>query len=377
MRGQRPALATRSAGRTRTATRRTRSRPRSPALVCAADIARANGDAGQARRLRGHGRRLAGEGRELDRDDQRPLLAQAVLPARDQGRQPRRRAPRTRSATTSTAPVDQREIVDNSFLGPRAVRRQAVDDQTILNSLTVGDEHEREPLASTRRTGQFWHRFTFDGYGEQADGGDWDLFFDNPARPDARARVAAAGGRARRVRADRRPGRERAAADDRQRGQRRPDAARAGLGRPPPPDESDGKGTRSATPLAWTHAQFVRLAWSIQAGKPIERPSIVACRYQKELCPLGSRDPPGRERPGRDRRPRSPGTTRGRPARPRGPRSAGAGRRRRAARAASRRSAGRRRSAPRRRSCPASASASTWSSLAGRPARSVGEPLRR
>ena len=27
-----------------------------------------------------------------------------------------------------------------------------------------------------------WHRFTYDGYGEQADGRDWDLFFDNPAR---------------------------------------------------------------------------------------------------------------------------------------------------------------------------------------------------
>ena len=47
----------------------------------------------------------------------------------------------------------------------------------------------------------------------------------------------------------------------------------------PPEDEPAGKGTRSATPLAWTHAQFVRLAWSIQAGEPIERPSIVACRY--------------------------------------------------------------------------------------------------
>jgi glucoamylase len=47
----------------------------------------------------------------------------------------------------------------------------------------------------------------------------------------------------------------------------------------PPPGETPGQGTRSATPLAWTHGQFVRLAWSIQAGRPIEQPSIVACRY--------------------------------------------------------------------------------------------------
>ena len=31
--------------------------------------------------------------------------------------------------------------------------------------------------------------------------------------------------------------------------------------------------------LAWSHAQFVRLALSIDAGAPVERPAIVACRY--------------------------------------------------------------------------------------------------
>ena len=40
-----------------------------------------------------------------------------------------------------------------------------------------------------------------------------------------------------------------------------------------------GEGTFSATPLAWSHAQYVRLAWSIDAGHPVEQPSIVATRY--------------------------------------------------------------------------------------------------
>ncbi len=40
-----------------------------------------------------------------------------------------------------------------------------------------------------------------------------------------------------------------------------------------------GTGTGSSTPLGWTHAQFVRLAWSIDAGRPVERPAIVSCRY--------------------------------------------------------------------------------------------------
>ena len=51
------------------------------------------------------------------------------------------------------------------------------------------DDPQLAAVGDTRRcravdtpSGAFWHRFTFDGYGEQADGGDWDLFFDNPAR---------------------------------------------------------------------------------------------------------------------------------------------------------------------------------------------------
>jgi glucoamylase len=40
-----------------------------------------------------------------------------------------------------------------------------------------------------------------------------------------------------------------------------------------------GEATLSASPLAWSHAQLVRLAWSIDAGRPIERPDIVAHRF--------------------------------------------------------------------------------------------------
>lgn len=40
-----------------------------------------------------------------------------------------------------------------------------------------------------------------------------------------------------------------------------------------------GGATGSAAPLAWAEAQYVRLAWSIDAGRPIDRPSVVASRY--------------------------------------------------------------------------------------------------
>jgi glucoamylase len=37
-------------------------------------------------------------------------------------------------------------------------------------------------------------------------------------------------------------------------------------------------------PLAWTHAQFLRLAVGIQAGTTVGTPQVVACRYGNEAC---------------------------------------------------------------------------------------------
>ena len=42
---------------------------------------------------------------------------------------------------------------------------------------------------------------------------------------------------------------------------------------------SSGSGTGSATPLAWSMAQFIRLAVNIQSGRNLETPQIVAARY--------------------------------------------------------------------------------------------------
>ncbi len=45
-----------------------------------------------------------------------------------------------------------------------------------------------------------------------------------------------------------------------------------------------GRPTFSATPLAWTHAQLIRLAWSVVAGHPVEQPGVVACRYVRHCA---------------------------------------------------------------------------------------------
>ena len=55
----------------------------------------------------------------------------------------------------------------------------------------------------------------------------------------------------------------------------------------PGPGFTAGEPTFSATPLSWTHAQFLRLAASIDAGAPVETPQVVACRYESEACTTG------------------------------------------------------------------------------------------
>ena len=41
-----------------------------------------------------------------------------------------------------------------------------------------------------------------------------------------------------------------------------------------------GEGTRSATPLLWSHAGLLRLAWTIQRGRPVDLQRVVADRYR-------------------------------------------------------------------------------------------------
>jgi glucoamylase len=78
-------------------------------------------------------------------------------------------------------PVDEREIVDNSFLGLVLFGVKRWNDPTVLNSLVVGDQAsgnrpDEESLRVETKNGQVWRRFTYDGYGERRDGGDSDIF---------------------------------------------------------------------------------------------------------------------------------------------------------------------------------------------------------
>jgi GH15 family glucan-1,4-alpha-glucosidase len=67
--------------------------------------------------------------------------------------------------------VDQRRVVDPSFLELVRLGVKGVDDPAVVATLPVVDRQ----LAVNTPGGRFWHRFDFDGYGETRDGGPWRI----------------------------------------------------------------------------------------------------------------------------------------------------------------------------------------------------------
>jgi glucoamylase len=173
--------------------------------------------------------------------------------------------------------ADQRRVVDPSFLELVRLGVKPATDPAIENTVRVVDDQ----LEVTSRAGTFWRRFSFDGYGETSTGAPWEIGKPDTYETYGRAWPLLAGERGEYELASGRAATQELAS--------MAAAATTGLmlpeqvwdGRPPSSGTAftPGKGTASATPLAWSHAQFVRLALSIDAGAPIERPAIVACRY--------------------------------------------------------------------------------------------------
>jgi glucoamylase len=183
--------------------------------------------------------------------------------------------------------IDQRRVLDPSFLELVRLGVLRPRDPRIVNTIALVDAY----LGYTTANGRFWHRASFDGYGEKADGSQWE-----PTDPGSRLTHGrgwplltgergeyqlAAGLGARAALAT-----IAASADNQswllpeQVWDHQPPSGSGPQFRP-------GEPTFSATPLAWTHAQFIRLAWSIVRGAPVEAPQPVACRYGSPLCMHG------------------------------------------------------------------------------------------
>jgi glucoamylase len=180
--------------------------------------------------------------------------------------------------------VDQRQVVDPSFLEVVRLGVKPAADPVVRSTLPVVDRI----LGYRTANGPFWRRSSFDGYGEKRDGSPWEPVDPGSGETLGRGWPLLTGERGEYALASGQPAQRfldtmaRAAAGGshvlaEQVWDHRPPAGSA-------PEFGPGENTFSATPLAWSHAQFLRLARSIDAGRPVETPRVVACRYARTIC---------------------------------------------------------------------------------------------
>jgi glucoamylase len=173
--------------------------------------------------------------------------------------------------------ADERAILDAGFLELVRLGIKAADDRLIVESLALIDQLIKVETPN----GSAWYRYNHDAYGERADGGNydgrtgvgrlWTLLTGERGEYDvARGELVAA-----RKRLDAMM----SFAND---GMMIPEQVwdrRAS----PRPELRFGEGTGSATPLAWSMAQFIRLAINIKQGHNVETPTLPAARYLKGI----------------------------------------------------------------------------------------------
>ena len=174
--------------------------------------------------------------------------------------------------------ADEREIVDPSFLELVRLGIKSAHDPLVESSLRVVDQLIRVKTPH----GDGWFRYVRDGYGEMEDGRPWN--WDGKYTGKGHLWVLLTGER----------GEYEIARGEYANARRRLDTmlgfANEGMMLPeqvwdrpqsPGPDLEFGEGTGSATPLAWSMAQFIRLAVNLNARKNLDMPAIVAARYLK------------------------------------------------------------------------------------------------
>ena len=176
---------------------------------------------------------------------------------------------------SSSRIADERAIVDAGFLELTRLGIKAPNDPLIAETLALIDQLIKVETPA----GPGWYRYNHDAYGERADGGDydgrtglgrlWTLLSGERGEYDvARGDLAGA----------------------RKCLEAMMGFANAGMMIPeqvwdrsdsPRPEFRLGAGTGSATPLAWSMAQFIRLAINIKQGHNVETPNATTARYLK------------------------------------------------------------------------------------------------
>ncbi len=195
---------------------------------------------------------------------------------------------------------DEREIVDAGFLELVRLGIKPADDPLIQKSLKVIDEVIRVQTPN----GDAFYRYNHDGYGEMDDGRRWN--WDGKYTGKGRLWALLSGERGQYELAfANMKGYPVDAVPQAILAKSRLNAmlgfANEGLMIPEQiwnkaetpknidkqfvPELKFGEGTGSATPLAWSMAQFIRLAVNLQAGRNLDTPDIVYNRYVKNGIP--------------------------------------------------------------------------------------------
>lgn len=248
-------------------------------LVCAADIARKNGDRASARRWLRLADRWQARLKRWTVTTSGPLSPDPYFLRLTKNGRPDSGVEYGIGDGGPSA-VDQRRVVDPSYLDVVRLGLLPADDPAVVSTLPVVDEDLRVDTPN----GPFWHRFSFDGYGETRDGSQWDVTEDDSGTTLGRGWPLLTGER----------GEYAVAAGQDAAAYLATMAAAAGDadmiseqvwdGRPPTGEACcpAGEGTRAATPLIWSHAGLVRLAWTMQRGEPVDRQDLVTHRYDAD-----------------------------------------------------------------------------------------------
>jgi len=176
---------------------------------------------------------------------------------------------------SSSLVADERTILDAGFLELVRLGVKRADDPLIVKSLARVDQL----IKGQTPNGPAWYRYNHDAYGETADGGDYD---GRTGVGRLWTLLTGERGEYELARGDQSAARQdldammHFANDGMMIPEQiwdRSESPRAGL--------SFGSGTGSATPLAWSMAQFIRLAINLQVGHNSETPANVSARYAK------------------------------------------------------------------------------------------------
>jgi glucoamylase len=190
---------------------------------------------------------------------------------------------------------DEREIVDAGFLELVRLGIKSPDDPLIVKSLKVIDDVIRVKTPN----GDGFYRYNHDGYGEMDDGRRWN--FDGKYTGKGRLWALLSGERGQYELAAYNSDMQKVDGQSMQivfaksRLESMAKFANEGLMIPEQiwdkaetpknidkqfvPELKFGEGTGSATPLAWSMAQFIRLAVNLQEGRNLDTPKVVYDRY--------------------------------------------------------------------------------------------------